>query len=417
MEKSLTTAEIPEWASEFLKVMTINTNESISVLSTDMKSINDSIRPLLEKHDESIDNLFQLNDENKKKLVNLGLFVGQHTSEIDALKTSLQALQTELDALKTRQNLAEEKSELIQSTQHDDYDKAFKKEDFLDVFLFLITHGYNTCLGLTCVVFHEINNALCVCINIRALSLIAKLKLNYSQIAKLERFPSFGLFKVNSLRQLFRDAKLPQMDMEKSDVDVVSKHLAMRPLKTPAGNKSSWIALDADPFVFAIQNLKRAKKIAPFCDLFQKYYPKSVKFKKITEKDMCFFLNCDDQPTLPKQPLFQMQYWKELFYPSMKEYRKRLIEAESKESEEQEPILSHTHFLSLCVVDAEEDIICRDVLMQTQGKQPQEPAQTTLSKRTRDELEEDEEDEEDDFVEGVPQKRPRACWKRLANTN
>lgn len=409
----------------------VNVHEKTIQALTDLtmsmaKKVSEELVPMMEKCEsaiqqqgEYIDKLFDLSDQRKAecaenaRLNNLvHCKVAAQGDDIGVLKTTVATLQQELSALKTRQSVAEEKSDLIQSTQHDDYDKAFIKEDFQKVFLFLITYGYNTVTGQTCVVFQEVNGVLCVCVNLRALNLIAKLKLNYSQVTKSAKFPAFGLFKLNSLRQLFREVKLPQMELNKTDLENLSKHLGMRPLKTPAGNKTSWIALEADPFVLAIKNLRRAKKIEPFMTVFDKYYPKSIKLKKLTEKDMCYFLQCKDQPEGLKQPLFLVPYWRELFYTSMKEYRKRFVE---EGAEEQEHVRGHAHFSSLCSVDLEEEILSRDVVLEVQEQARVEEEENQSKKRKRsgksamptahEERESDEEQDSDE--EHVFQKRQR----------
>ena len=431
--KEFFTKKIDELNDNFVEVHG-KTVQALTDLTMSMaKKVSEELFPMMEKCEsaiqqqgEYIDKLFDLSDQRKAdcaenaRLNNLvHCKVAAQGDEIGILKTTVATLQQELSALKSRQSVAEEKSDLLQSTQHDDYDKAFIKEDFQKVFLFLITFGYNTLSGQTCVVFQEVNGVLCVCVNLRALNLIAKLKLNYSQVTKAEKFPAFSLFKLNSLRQLFRDAKLPQMDLDKDDLERLLKHLAMRPLKTPAGNKTSWIALEADPFVLAIKNLRRANKIGPFLKTFDKYYPKSVKVKKLTQKDMCYFFKCEDQPEGVKQPLFLVPYWRDLFYTSMKEYRKRFVD---EEAEDQEHVRGHAHFFSLCSVDLDEEILSRDVVLEAQA-QEQEQAQMEENqpkKRKRsgksamttgpsalEERESDEEQDSDEEEEHVFQKRQR----------
>ena len=354
-------------------------------------SVLTTLKEQVDKLDENVGTLFELNDarkaeskENTKQVGILRCVTTQQQADLEKQmeltrehSTIIQELRQKIASLEARQQVTEETSVLIQNTQHDDYDKAFKKEEFQRVFLFLITFGYNTLEGRTCVVFYEVNNVLCVCVNLRALSLIAKLKLSYSQVTKDDRFPHFSLFKINSLRQLFRDAKLPQLELDARDVETLCKMLAMRDLKSVAGNKSAWVALEADPFVLAIENLKRAKKVQPFCELFQKHYPKTVKPKKVTEKDSCFFVGCTDQQSVGvKQPLFLTQYWKELFYPSMKQYRKKIVVSE-------EQVHGHAHFSSLFQVLLEDDILSRDIVLQQaqENKELEEAARPSKRKR------------------------------------
>ena len=425
MEKYLTfpedRTEVVLKALDEMKVdmKTDMTGMKTEVLSA-LTSLKDRVGAVEQKVDTvegHVDTLFDLNSKTKKQVDILGAVVAQQRGELDREKEltkqhdeHIRELQQRLAALESRQQVTEETHELIQNTQHDDYDKAFKKEEFQKVFLFLITFGHNTYEGCTCVVFHEVNRVLCVCINLRALTLIAKLKLSYSQVTKAGKFPSSNLFKINSLRQMFRDAKLPQMELDNDDVEKLCSRSAMRLLKSPAGNKSSWIALEADPFLLAMENLDRGKKIQPFRELFQKHYPKSIKPKKVTDKDMCYFLGSTDVPTSVKQPVFQVEYWRELFYPAMKEYRRRLTTPEE--------VQGHVHFLSLYELNTEE-ILNRDEVLQQAAEQKEAEDNQTRNKSTssitkrRREVEEDEESEDEHAFEDrapqdrTPQKRPR----------
>ena len=128
--------------------------------------------------------------------------------------------------------------------------------------------------------------------------------------------------------------------------------------------------------------------------------------------DLIVTLQCKDQPEGLKQPLFLVPYWRELFYTSMKEYRKRFVE---EGAEEQEHVRGHAHFSSLCSVDLEEEILSRDVVLEVQEQARMEDEENQSKKRKRsgksamptahEERESDEEQDSDE--EHVFQKRQR----------
>lgn len=289
------------------------------------------------KQSEQIDTLFEADISRRRDVLKV---VAQRDADAEALR----ALAARVAHLEQQLLSTQRQGEITHRTQHDDYSRAFSRSaDFENVFLFLLTFGYNTLTGQTCVVFRVVQDVLCVCVNLRALHVIAKLKLNYAQVTKAGKLPPFALFRLNLLQKLFRDAKLPEKDLDKSQVDSLFKRVGMKPMKTPAAKRASWVALEAEPFVFAVNNLTLSDKLSQFSELFSRHYPSQLSLKPVSDKDNCYTVKDVDQLPSDKTPLFQVPYWSDLFYKSMRDYRKLLSP--------EDPCDEDCHFLTLYEVE------------------------------------------------------------------
>jgi hypothetical protein len=354
----------------------------------------------LEEQQDQLNTVFDFDVARRREYMQLKF---QREADLEKNKQ----LEERLERLEQQLASTQQQGQLVQRTQHDDYARAFaRNSDFEKVFLFLLNFGYNTSTGMTCVVFKVIQDTLCVCLNFRALHLIAKLKLNMVQVTKTGKFPSFTLFRLNMLQSMFRDAKLPEKNLDKQQISVLFDRLAMKPMKTPAANKASWIALEAEPFVVAANNLTMSDKIQDFMVLFQKYYPKKVTPKKLTGKDNCYFRGSEEMPESDRKPVFQVPYWKELFYRNMKEY-KQLLRPD-------EEVSDYCHFVSLYEVQEPGPIYSySDAFEDISEEEEEEEPVTTTHKRRKPQRDEDEDaaansdPEQEVERRGIPEKRPR----------
>lgn len=360
----------------------------------------------LEEQQEQLNTVFDFDVARRREYMQLKF---QREADIEKNKK----LEERIERLEQQLVTTQQQGQITQRTQHDDYAKAFSRSaDFEKVFLFLLNFGYNTSTGMTCVVFKVIQDTLCVCVNFRALHLIAKLKLNMAQVTKTGKFPSFSLFRLNMLQSMFREAKLPEKELDKQQINVLFERLAMKPMKTPAANKASWIALEAEPFVVAANNLTMSDKIQDFMVLFQRFYPQKVTRKKLTEKDNCYFWGSEDMPESDRKPVFQVPYWKELFYKNMKEYKQLLRPDEDAGSD-------YCHFVSLYELQEPGPIYSyHDAFDEVSEEEDPEPVLSKKRQKTSPHRQSGQhhqgpaESEEDDFESeeerrGIPEKRPR----------
>jgi hypothetical protein len=331
----------------------------------------------LEKHQEKqwerIDTLFDADVTRGREYLKM---VAHRETEVETFKN----LATRVLQLEQQLSTTKQQGELVQRTQHDEYDRAFSRSiDFENVFLFLLTFGYNTITGQTCVVFKTVQEKLCVCINFRALHLIAKLKLNYAQVTKSGKMPTFAMFRLNVLQKLFRDAKLPEKELDQKQVDSLYKRLAVKPMKTPAAKKASWIALEAEPFAFSANNLMLADKLINFAQLFDQYYPSKLAPKVLNDRDNCFYLEGKDLPEDARKPVFQVPYWGELFYSSMRAFRVLM--------NPHDPCTNNYHFLTLYEVDS--GITIEDSFEEALATVQEPEPPVTRTKRRHADLEDD----------------------------
>lgn len=279
-----------------------------------------------------------------------------HDTKIDAMEQSLASVTQEqkiqAEKLASLESFVQEKFAIAERTQHDPYSAAFKNEDFLQVFLFMAVFGFDTTSGYTCAVFQEVNKVPCVCINFRALHVIAKMLLNTKKKLLKKGFPSFANFRIGRLQELFRQASVPNRPLTREIVSELYSYTYVEPLKADRANIMNWFALDMKPFVYTLKTLIRSGKVDEFKQMFDDNYPQDedgtfLPFCKITEKDKVT-ITCDADAD-ESLPVFQQPYWEELFYDDMLTYRQCFFSKEE--------ATEHVHFSSFYALDREEEII------------------------------------------------------------
>ena len=279
-----------------------------------------------------------------------------HESKIDGLEHSVsriaQEQKTQSEKLATLETFVHEKFAIAERTQHDPYSAAFKNEDFLQAFLFMCVFGFDTTSGYTCAVFSEINKVPCVCINFRALHVIAKMLLNTKKKMIKKGFPNFASFRIGRLQEMFRQANVPNRPLTKEIVNDLYSYTYVEPLKADRANLMNWIALDMKPFVYTLKTLIRSGKVDEFKQMFDDNFPQDqegtfIPQCKITEKDKVT-MTCDADAD-ESLPVFQQPYWEELFYEEMLIYRQCFFPKEE--------ATEHVHFSSFYALDREEEVI------------------------------------------------------------
>jgi hypothetical protein len=277
---------------------------------------------------EAFDKRLIEQEEKVADLVQRVVSVDSRLESVDSrVDSRVQTLETQLqELLRWKEDMAQ-KVAFTEQAMHDPYSAAFSKsEDFTKVFFFMIFFGYDTVNGITCAVFRNIGGNPCVCINFRALSVIAKAYLSSAKVSKMGLFPAFSLFRLNNLQRLFREAHLPEHTVKKEFLMDLFKKSAVKQLKTAAANLTNWIALDMKAFVAGVRVFKRDPKFKELKQVFSDHFPKDEEGnfalqKKITDKDNVFVRDGEEEPDEENKPIFCVPYWNELFYEGMKEYR------------------------------------------------------------------------------------------------
>ncbi|NBO42467.1 MAG: hypothetical protein EBU92_13310 [Betaproteobacteria bacterium] len=144
------------------------------------------------------------------RLDGVASLVLEHEAKLQALHTNrtetdkrLETLEQQLAELRNTQAASVTVTQQLQAEIHDIYAAAAaRNKEFLSVFLFMLCYGFDTTKGRVCGVFATVNNVPCVCVNLRALNVIAKMYLACPSYAKrFPDLPSFGLFRIKPLPQ------------------------------------------------------------------------------------------------------------------------------------------------------------------------------------------------------------------------
>ena len=295
-------------------------------------------------------------DKSQNQFRELLSLMKTHDSKINALEQSVasvtQEQKTQADKLASLETFVQEKFAIAERTQNDPYSAAFKNEDFLQVFLFMSVFGFDTTSGYTCAVFYNVNKTPCVCINFRALHVIAKMLLNTKKKILSKGFPSFANFRIGRLQDMFRQANVPNRPLTKEIVSELYNYTYVEPLKADRANLMNWFALDMKPFVYTLKTLIRSGKVDEFKQMFDDHYPQDdegtfLPLCKITEKDKVT-MTCDADAD-ESLPVFQQPYWEELFYDEMLSYRQCFFPKED--------ATEHVHFSSFYGLDREEEVV------------------------------------------------------------
>ena len=308
-------------------------------------------------------------------------------SHLESVDSRVQTLETQLQELLRWKEDMSQKVAFTEQAMHDPYSAAFSKsEDFTKVFFFMIFFGYDTVNGITCAVFRHIGGNPCVCINFRALSVIAKAYLSSAKVSKMGLFPALSLFRLNNLQRLFREAHLPEHIVKKEFLGDLFKKSAVKQLKTAAANLTNWIALDMKAFVAGVRVFKRDPKFKELKQVFSDHFPKDEEGnfalqKKITDKDNVFVRDGEEEPDEQNKPIFCVPYWNELFYEGMKEYRALLHPAANTQE--------HQHFGNFYLIGPLEQFPILDYEDALHEGPSMEPAQVPSAKVSKKRANED----------------------------
>ena len=328
------------------------------------------------------------------RLDGVASLVLEHEAKLQALHTNrtetdkrLETLEQQLAELRNTQAASVTVTQQLQAEIHDIYAAAAaRNKEFLSVFLFMLCYGFDTTKGRVCGVFATVNNVPCVCVNLRALNVIAKMYLACPSYAKrFPDLPSFGLFRINALQKTFDKADLPCQKISTAISKKLFRKLPFYALKSDRGNLTSWVALELLPFKAGIEALK--EKCKEFYLKVQAKFRKGLPVVKVIgEKD-----NARVDFEGSEWPVFNQMWWKGLFYLRMREF------------------VGHPddcHFLSFLCFRHSEEVPVEDEEDLEEKKFDKEPSGRWLLH--------EEQPEQSDSDEGSPPKPKRAAKKRKA---